>query len=141
LVGKDGLSRSTQVPAGGAGDMHKSVYDQDNDGIVDNSEKLGGYTVDELPISVDTQEALDDIQEELEYLQQDIEEEVEKREDADEVLQSNIDQLAEDIEDDYVKKNYALGDTSNNYKMIKAISWKVDTNGVIKFHIVSRDLS
>ena len=27
----------------GAGDMQKSVYDKDGDGIVDNAEKLGGY--------------------------------------------------------------------------------------------------
>ena len=29
----------------GAGDMLKSIYDQDNDGIVDNAEKVNGHTV------------------------------------------------------------------------------------------------
>ncbi len=36
-----GSSGGTGSGSGG-GDMYKSVYDQDNDGIVDNSEKLGG---------------------------------------------------------------------------------------------------
>lgn len=39
-------AKGDRGPAGadglGAGDMTKSVYDTDNDGIVDNAEKLGG---------------------------------------------------------------------------------------------------
>lgn len=38
-----GTSKWEAVPqSGSSGDMYKSVYDQDNDGIVDNAEMLGG---------------------------------------------------------------------------------------------------
>ena len=43
---------------GGDGDMLKSVYDTDNNGIVDNSEKLAGNPPADLPISDATQTAL-----------------------------------------------------------------------------------
>jgi len=41
---------------GGSGDMLKSVYDKDNDGVVDNSEKIDGraiYVSDNPPTSAD----------------------------------------------------------------------------------------
>lgn len=40
------------------GDMYKSEYDSNDDGIVDNSEKLGGYLPSELPISLDVETAI-----------------------------------------------------------------------------------
>ena len=39
---------SLQAAGGGSGDMLKSVYDTDDDGIVDNSEKLEGSTKSEV---------------------------------------------------------------------------------------------
>lgn len=39
-----------QGPAG-VGDMMKSVYDTNNDGVVDNSEKLGGYALTDLGLN------------------------------------------------------------------------------------------
>ena len=35
-------------PGSGSGDMTKAVYDTDNDGVVDNAEKLGGKSADEF---------------------------------------------------------------------------------------------
>ena len=44
----------------GSGDMLKSVYDQNNNGIVDNAEKLGGKTESQLNVDmVDGHHALD----------------------------------------------------------------------------------
>lgn len=37
----------------GAGDMAKSVYDTDNDGIVDNAEKIGGKSLTDLLLTSD----------------------------------------------------------------------------------------
>ena len=56
---KNPIIASTGGGSGG-GDMLKSVYDTDNNGIVDNSEKLEGKTALELPVSTATQSALDD---------------------------------------------------------------------------------
>jgi len=36
--------------SGGGGDMYKAVYDTDNDGVVDNAEKLGGKTESQLNV-------------------------------------------------------------------------------------------
>jgi len=44
----DGLHASEIAGGAGAGDMLKSVYDTDNDGVVDNSEKLNGRTEAEV---------------------------------------------------------------------------------------------
>jgi len=45
---------------GGSGDMLKSVYDKDNDGIVDNAEKLNGKTESQLDVDkVDGHDASD----------------------------------------------------------------------------------
>ncbi|MDR2541693.1 MAG: hypothetical protein LBD11_08385 [Candidatus Peribacteria bacterium] len=43
----------------GSGDMNKATYDTNNNGIVDNSEQLAGYTPSTLPISTTAQSALD----------------------------------------------------------------------------------
>ena len=40
-----GFVNSSDLAAFGAGDMLKSVYDQDDDGIVDNAKKVNGFTV------------------------------------------------------------------------------------------------
>ena len=45
---------------GGSGDMLKSVYDQNNNGIVDNAEKLNGKTESQLDVDkVDGHDASD----------------------------------------------------------------------------------
>ena len=44
--------KKKNYPGGGSGgDMLKSVYDQDDDGVVDNSEALDGHTADEFALA------------------------------------------------------------------------------------------
>jgi hypothetical protein len=43
----DGL-HAAEIGGGGGGDMYKAVYDTDNDGKVDDSEKLNGHTEAEV---------------------------------------------------------------------------------------------
>ena len=54
FVSKSELQNTTRVllkrinaggGGGGSGDMLKAVYDTDNDGVVDNAEKVGGRTI------------------------------------------------------------------------------------------------
>lgn len=49
----------------GAGDMFKAQYDTNDNGIVDNSEKLQGYAPADLPISTETQSVIDGINDEI----------------------------------------------------------------------------
>lgn len=47
------LSDGTPVDKGACGDMTKSTYDKDGLGVVDNAEKVGGYTVSaDVPVDV-----------------------------------------------------------------------------------------
>lgn len=41
-----------------AGDMYKAEYDSNDDGIVDDSERLGGYLPSELPVTTEVQAAI-----------------------------------------------------------------------------------
>ena len=58
--GKDGSS---------SGDMQKDVYDRNNDGIVDNAEKVNGHTVDsDVPADAKFTDTVYDDQELREYV-------------------------------------------------------------------------
>jgi len=52
-----------------AGDMFKSQYDSNEDGIVDNSERIAGYLPDELPITSGLQTIIDDLTSRIEALE------------------------------------------------------------------------
>jgi hypothetical protein len=49
----------------GSGDMFKAQYDTNDNGIVDNAEKLMGYSPADLPISTEVQSAIDGINDDL----------------------------------------------------------------------------
>ena len=56
-LANDGTYKTVQ--GSGTGDMNKSVYDTNDNGIVDDSERVGGYLPNELPVSDAVQLELD----------------------------------------------------------------------------------